>query len=132
MSEPLTEERCFICDSATGRAGQSDDSLFTQDLGPFCSDCWNRLRDDIEAEDEATIAADRERIAELGNLFGEECVSTVNLNAENARLKKVVDAAVRWYNCTDDDTGHIINAVHDYLSPRKSKEADDANDSLMA
>ncbi len=40
MSNSL--EYCCACDSPTGRAGQGEDSLYTDNaaLGPFCEECW--------------------------------------------------------------------------------------------
>lgn len=39
----MNEERCTRCDSATGRAGKAEDSLFFDDYGPFCEECWREL-----------------------------------------------------------------------------------------
>lgn len=37
-------ERCFRCDEETGKAGESEDSLYMPDgWGPFCEDCWDEL-----------------------------------------------------------------------------------------
>ena len=34
-------ELCLDCDEPTGRAGRSDDSMYTPDgVGPFCEDCF--------------------------------------------------------------------------------------------
>jgi len=38
-----TLEYCCQCGEATGRAGRGDDSLFTEDLGPFCLVCWEDI-----------------------------------------------------------------------------------------
>lgn len=39
-----TLEYCCECDQPTGRAGRTEDSLFTEDdRGPFCSECWDHL-----------------------------------------------------------------------------------------
>lgn len=35
-----TLEYCCQCNQATGRAGRSEDSLYCEDEGPFCWDCW--------------------------------------------------------------------------------------------
>ena len=42
MSNPRPEERCYICDDATGNAGKGDGSLYCEccEQGPFCSDCF--------------------------------------------------------------------------------------------
>ncbi len=36
-------EYCCNCDNPTRRAGQGEDSLYTDisELGPYCEDCWN-------------------------------------------------------------------------------------------
>ena len=35
------EEHCIECDALTGRAGECEDSLYTEDgKGPFCEDCF--------------------------------------------------------------------------------------------
>ena len=40
MSKPL--ERCFVCGAPTGRAGATEDSLYTtHGVGPFCEACWD-------------------------------------------------------------------------------------------
>ncbi len=37
-----TLEYCCECNAPTGRAGQAEDSLFTEDdRGPFCWPCWD-------------------------------------------------------------------------------------------
>ena len=37
-------ETCSECGKPTGRVGDFDDSLFTDDgEGPFCEDCWDHL-----------------------------------------------------------------------------------------
>jgi hypothetical protein len=33
-------EYCCQCAKATGRAGAADDSLYTEDAGPFCEGCF--------------------------------------------------------------------------------------------
>ena len=42
----LTWEYCCECSGKTGRAGRADDSLFIDDDGPFCWDCWEERVDD--------------------------------------------------------------------------------------
>ena len=37
-----TLEHCCECDEPTGRAGRGEDSLYHDDNGPFCSDCWHK------------------------------------------------------------------------------------------
>ena len=38
-----TYETCCICDSKTDRAGIAEDSLYIDDCGPFCEDCYERI-----------------------------------------------------------------------------------------
>jgi len=33
-------ERCLYCDSPTGRAGITEDSLYIGSVGPFCEECF--------------------------------------------------------------------------------------------
>ncbi len=42
---PRPLEYCCACDAPTGRAGQGEDSLYTDsgDLGPYCEDCWGSV-----------------------------------------------------------------------------------------
>ena len=46
-----TLEYCCDCSGPTGRAGRGEDSLFTDDAGPYCPECWEKLgaSDDEEA-----------------------------------------------------------------------------------
>ena len=37
-----TLERCFRCDEPTGRAGKGDDSMYLNDEGPYCEECFDR------------------------------------------------------------------------------------------
>lgn len=36
-----TLEYCCECDAATGRAGAAEDSLFIDDDGPYCWECYS-------------------------------------------------------------------------------------------
>lgn len=38
-----TLEYCCCCNQPTGRAGAGEDSLFKDDSGPYCWDCWVEL-----------------------------------------------------------------------------------------
>ena len=53
----LILEYCCWCDCPTGRSGVADDSLFIEDDGPFCRECF-----DEKIESDAMIA-ERERDA---------------------------------------------------------------------
>ena len=35
-------EYCSVCDSKTGRAGESDDSIFVDGIGPLCEECQEK------------------------------------------------------------------------------------------
>ena len=37
-----TLEYCCSCDGATGRAGKAEDSLYDDDDGPYCYECWSQ------------------------------------------------------------------------------------------
>ena len=39
-----TYEECYVCGNYTGRAGIADDSLYIEDVGPFCEDCYEERR----------------------------------------------------------------------------------------
>ena len=36
----MTLEYCCECESPTGRAGRGDGSLYIDDIGPLCEECW--------------------------------------------------------------------------------------------
>jgi len=42
-------ERCFACDSFTGRAGMGDGSIYWLDgaIGPLCEECNDSLRTEV-------------------------------------------------------------------------------------
>lgn len=42
-------EYCIGCGDPTGRAGNFEESLFIDDEGPFCDDCY-KIRKDAEEE----------------------------------------------------------------------------------
>lgn len=47
---PGTRQMCSECDHPTGRC--EDDSLYADDdheVGPLCVECWQDLREDIDA-----------------------------------------------------------------------------------
>ena len=43
-------ELCCECDQPTGRAGRGEDSLYAEDVGPYCVDCWYELPHKLAAE----------------------------------------------------------------------------------
>lgn len=68
----MGSELCCECEEPTGRAGRSEDSLYADDLGPYCEGCWGdvpyaqaeelaTLRAELAAERERREAAERER-----------------------------------------------------------------------
>ena len=44
-----TLEYCCECGLPTGRTGAGDDSLFTEDGGPYCEECWMDLPEEVRA-----------------------------------------------------------------------------------
>ena len=38
-------EMCCECGKRTGRAGKGEDSLYDEDEGPFCEDCYEERTD---------------------------------------------------------------------------------------
>ena len=44
MRNPDLTEECVQCGELTGRAGRADDSLYIDDAGPFCSECFEAQR----------------------------------------------------------------------------------------
>ena len=44
-------EYCWFCDEVTGGAGRGEDSLYdTNDGGPYCSECFDKLVPDLKGE----------------------------------------------------------------------------------
>lgn len=43
---PGTRQMCTECDAPTGRC--EDDSLFVDEIGPLCEECFEALREDKE------------------------------------------------------------------------------------
>ena len=35
-------ELCWLCDEPTGRAGKAEDSLYREEVGPYCEECWDK------------------------------------------------------------------------------------------
>ena len=48
---PGTRQLCTECDRATGRC--EDDSLYWDDLGPLCENCWNERKETSDANTNA-------------------------------------------------------------------------------
>lgn len=44
-------EYCFTCNDATGNAGKEEDSLYIDDIGPYCQDCYDEIVDNIHEQD---------------------------------------------------------------------------------
>lgn len=36
----MASEYCCECGELTGRAGRGEDSLYDEDQGPYCPECW--------------------------------------------------------------------------------------------
>lgn len=43
-------EICCSCGEHTGRAGAAEDSIYFNEVGPFCEDCYDDIRSEIEYE----------------------------------------------------------------------------------
>lgn len=41
MDAKQVQERCYVCDDLTGRAGKTEDSLYCCDSGPYCEECFH-------------------------------------------------------------------------------------------
>ena len=39
-------ELCCVCGEATGRAGKAEDSLYIDEDGPFCEECYDDVGGD--------------------------------------------------------------------------------------
>ena len=45
MIKPTLElEYCVECNQPTGKAGKAEDSLYRNDDGPYCEECFEELR----------------------------------------------------------------------------------------
>lgn len=53
-------EMCCHCNTPTGRAGIGGDSLYADDYGPYCEECWSELPDELVARIRKLEAALRE------------------------------------------------------------------------
>lgn len=47
----MEQERCIECDEVTGNAGKGEGSLYWEDIGPLCSDCFRFDEGDIDETD---------------------------------------------------------------------------------
>lgn len=71
----MSKEKCCFCYVETGRAGACDDSIFLGPAGPMCEGCYEEIKQDLDLPD---------------------------LEAENARLRKVAEAARRYKDAGDE------------------------------
>ena len=66
-------ELCFICGLETGHAGAGDGSIYWADSGPWCDDCSQTLREEVQ----------------------DDCIPEIRrLRAENERL--IVERTTAW------------------------------------
>ncbi len=49
-------EYCYNCNSPTGRAGRSEDSLYLGDIGPLCEVCYDEATEELISVDAACAA----------------------------------------------------------------------------
>ena len=68
------EERCFVCDEPTGRAGRSDDSIYWADTGPWCLSCSSALRQEVLDDCSAEIGS---RIRSAETAERERCIASI-------------------------------------------------------
>jgi uncharacterized protein (DUF983 family) len=93
------EERCFICDRTTGKAGPGDGSIYWAQSGPWCQECSDTLRGEIEAdsgriaelEGERSVCPECRHVRLFANLSTPcpHCV-IAELKAENSLLRDAI------------------------------------------
>ena len=95
-------ETCRECDSETGRAGASEDSLYHSYVGPFCEDCYDDWPDKIEAE----LAKVRR---EFRDFRAGQAVSV-----PDAWCVVTNDDQIQYTSMVDKNLGLPIEQSHDY------------------
>ncbi len=43
-------EYCIECDEPTGNAGKGEGSLYINDKGPYCQECFDKLEQALEGQ----------------------------------------------------------------------------------
>lgn len=46
----MSLEFCRECDEATGNAGRNEDSIYFGQSGPYCSDCYDKLIEELPGQ----------------------------------------------------------------------------------
>jgi hypothetical protein len=41
-------ETCLFCGEPTGRSGDGEDSLYFGDIGPWCEECFDTIREAVD------------------------------------------------------------------------------------
>jgi len=57
-------EECFICGAYTGKAGKGDGSIYWAQSGPWCEECSDVMRAEVEAD--SGIRDDSESVSVRG------------------------------------------------------------------
>jgi len=83
-------EYCCDCGTATGKAGPGDDSLYTDDGGPYCQACYDHHRVEIL---ETRLAALRLAGDEMAEQVDETCKADGTVDWANViRLRQTAAA----------------------------------------
>ena len=129
MSKTPQYECCCACDSHTGRAGRSDDSLYIDtgkgEIGPLCETCHAALRRD-DLQDELSAALKRAEEAES---------EVVRIQALHIGLMAEADRKVEEAERTvEREKRELIGwlsgdipELHDVLVPRLAESLDRFN-----
>ena len=87
MTPERREERCCLCDQATGRAGKGEDSIYIDlthaNLGPLCPECYADMRTHFE-DDTAPIEQVEKELADAG-------ITGVSFAQAGKMLKRIAD-----------------------------------------
>jgi len=46
--ETWNVETCLFCGEPTGRSGDGEDSLYFGDIGPWCEECFDTIREAVD------------------------------------------------------------------------------------
>lgn len=107
-------ERCFICQEPTGKAGASEDSIYSDsgDLGPFCQSCWDREIGDLLAKNER-LEGEVKALTKLNDLCWDA--------ADSDSQKKMGAAICKWRGISDEEPINECSSV----GPVSAKRATD-------